>query len=188
MVCIASLLVYAQVTAAPARMQAWNPDPTLSFELPKTQRFARSGAKVEGALELFQDRDHPASMILVSFRAHAKLSKHVESGHEELLRLVPNKRVEPMDSKVLNGIFSVSGLKFAAFAYPSKPKVGTAGSVCDAAAVHWETAGGVWTVSANGNLGDAKTIQSVLESFLKSSRLQDLNRPAALSQNVRVSR
>lgn len=176
-----SIAVLGQAAVQPARIQAWNPDPSLSFELPTSPRFVRSSAKVEGALQLFQDKEHPASMILISFFPGTTLEKQLKSGHEELLRLVPNKRVEPLHSAAFKSIFAKTGLKFAAFAYPSGPKKGGAGSVCDAAAVHWQTAGGVWTLSANGNLGDAKTIQMVLENFLKNAKLDDLNRPAKVA-------
>jgi|GEM_PF-4745597 len=176
-----SLALLGQAAVAPARFQAWNPDPALSFELPAGPRFVRSSAKVDGALHLFQDREHPASMILISFFPGTTLEKQLKSGHEELLRLVPNKRVEPVTSQVFSGIFAKIGLKFAAFSYPSGPKTGGAGSICDSAAVHWQTAGGVWTLSANGNIGDAQAIQAVLEGFLKQSKLADLNRPAKLT-------
>lgn len=177
---VAALAVLGQGTLAPARFQAWNPDASLSFELPKTERFVRQDVKVEGALVLVQDRNHPASMILASFVPGAKLSSHVTQSHAELIRLVPNKRVENIESESLSRTFDKAGLRFAAFAYPSGPRTGTVGSVCDAVAVHWETMAGVWTISANGDIGAQKAIQSVLEDFVAASRLTNLNQLAAI--------
>jgi hypothetical protein len=180
MFALVPLLFLGHTSDSTARFQSWNPDLTLSFQLPKDNRFVQSPAKLDGSLMLIQDRIHRGSVILVSFEKGAELSKRIEAGHSELLRLIPNKRVEPLESSNLKSSFGLSGLKFSSFSYPSGPRTSVGGSICDAAAAYWQTAGGVWTVSVNGDLGNKDGIQKILEDFISSSNLSDMSKLAVV--------
>lgn len=181
MVVLVPLLFLGQSSVTPARFQSWNHDLTLSFQLPKENRFIQSSEKPEGSLVLIQDQNHQRSVILVSFECGATLSKRIQTGHSELLRLIPNKRVEPLESSTLKSGFGLLGLKFASYSYPSGPRTSEGGSICDAVAVYWQTAGGVWAVSANGDLGDQSGIQKILEDFISSSTLSDMSKLAVVN-------
>lgn len=160
-----------------ARLQPWNPDASVSFTLPVNSEFQAVNGAPQGAVVALVSQKHPGSVVAVSFTPESKpgsLSSHVEAGHKLLLEIVPNKRVEAMQSPVLVKAFKSWGYSFQAFSYPSGPRLGDKGSICDAVAVHWQTPGGIWSVSANGDLGKSTEIQSVLERFMTSCQLQDM--------------
>lgn len=160
-----------------ARIQPWNPDSSISFDLPVNAVFEATTSAPQGALVALVSKKDPGSVVTVSFTPGTKpgsLSDHIREGHKLLLEVVPNKRVEPMRSPALEHAFRGWHYPFVAFSYPSSPRLGDKGSICDAVAVHWQTPGGIWSVSANGDLGKGTEIQAVLERFVTSCRLQDL--------------
>lgn len=103
-----------------------------------------------------------------------RLNRYAADANERFLSVVAGKRVVSLES-LPDDPFASAGLPSRLFAYLNGPE---ASAICDAAALMGATAGGVWTVSWNGTVGELDEVERALDAFFRGFHITVHNEPA----------
>lgn len=182
---LAATFLLAQSTNDFARIQSWNPDPSILINL-KPESTLTDNPELAKSLKLERILEDSETGNRITFMftprtGKTTLSQLISQTNQILIEAVPNKAAFQVEQTNLLKSLDQKNLPYQIYVYPNKYERRTLQeSICESAAIFFQTGAGFWTLSTNGTAGNIDHIKQQIQVLFNDLKLERLDTPAII--------